>query len=273
MDMHLDGRRALVTGSSGGLGEEIVRHLAAEGAAVVVHGRDEARTNAVAEAVRKDGGRADVALGDLGTDEGADAVARAALRGGPVDVLVNNVGVYDPSARWDTTTAAQWADFYNINVLSAVRMIQRLVPGMRERGWGRVIQISSVGGHKPESIQPHYNASNAARDNLAASLAHELKGTGVTSNAVAPNGILTPGLTGALTELGRGRDWGETWEEIEPRLVANLAPNDTGRLGRPADYARVVTFLAGTASAFVNGTTLHVDGGAYDIVSGDAYEL
>ncbi|MFE0631942.1 SDR family NAD(P)-dependent oxidoreductase [Streptomyces sp. NPDC058864] len=263
MNLHLNGKRALVTGSSSGLGEEIARVLAAEGAAVVVHGRDEARATAVAESIRDKGGEADVAIGDLSTDAGADAVASAA-GGAPVDILVNNLGTYDPTAKWLTTAPAEWSDIYNTNVVSSVRTIQRFVPGMLERGWGRVIQVSSVLAHLPAASQPHYAATNAARNNLATSLARELKHSGVTSNALAAGGILTPTAQRHLTGLGQENGWGETWEEIEPALVAALAPNDVGRIGRPQEYADLVAFLASPLSGYITGATLRVDGGWYD---------
>ena len=133
MDLRLAGKRALVTGSSSGIGEAIVKLLAAEGVAVVVHGRDESRANAVAKAIRAGGGKAEVALGDLTTDAGADAVAVAALSGGPIDILVNNAGVFNTAGvvgflSWTQVTATDWAEIYNTNVISGVRMIQRLVP-------------------------------------------------------------------------------------------------------------------------------------------------
>src|ERR1700754_4146764 len=133
MDLRLTGRRALVTGSSSGLGAAIARLLAREGADVVVHGRNEARTRAVAEEV----GAQAVAVGDLATDTGADAVAAAA---GQIDVLVNNAGAYD-NLGWADSTPELWLRTYEVNVVSAVRMIRHFVPGMRARGWGRVIQI------------------------------------------------------------------------------------------------------------------------------------
>lgn len=261
MDLHLTGKKALVTGSSSGLGEAIAKRLAAEGASVVVHGRDQARTEAVAKAIAEAGGAASIATGDLGTDEGADAVRAAATADGPVDILVNNVGAYDPTRTWADTTPQDWAALYNTNVLTAVRMIQHLVPAMRERGWGRVIQISSVTGEKPQASQPHYAATNGARNSLAKALAAELRHTGVTSNAVAAGGILTaPGLV-SLTELGRRNGWGKTWEEIEPRLVEALAPNAAGRIGRPEEYADFVTYLAGPRADYITGAILSADGG------------
>ena len=166
MDLRLAGKRALVTGSSSGIGEAIVKLLAAEGVAVVVHGRDESRANVVAEAIRAKGGEAEVALGDLTTDTGADAVASAAQAFGPLDILVNNAGAVGFFLSWAEATVADWAQTYNTNVISGVRMIQRLVPQMRERHWGRVIQIGGGLSQQPQAGGPYYNASLAARLSL-----------------------------------------------------------------------------------------------------------
>ncbi len=261
MDLRLAGKRALVTGSSSGIGEAIVKLLAAEGVAVVVHGRDESRANAVAEAIRAEGGSAEVALGDLTTDAGADAVAAAALEGGPINILVNNAGVINYLS-WTEMTAADWTQTYNTNVISAVRMIQRLVPQMREQHWGRVIQTGGGLSQQPGAAMPHYNASLAARHNLAVSLARELKNTGVTSNVVAPGAILaSEAIRTQLTHMGQAHGWGETWEEIERSATQNMAPNDVGRLGRPEEIAAAVAYLASPLADYVSGATLRVDGG------------
>ncbi|MBO3679445.1 SDR family NAD(P)-dependent oxidoreductase [Streptomyces sp. NEAU-YJ-81] len=254
MDLKLTGRRALVTGSSSGLGAAIARLLAAEGADVVVHGRDEARTHGVAEEI----GAAAVAIGDLATDQGADAVAAVA---GEADILVNNAGAYGHPHRWAEATPDMWARLYEINVISAVRMIQRLVPGMRERGWGRVIQIGGGLASQPMPEQPHYNATLAARHNLAVSLARELKDTGVTSNVVSPGAILVDSVKELVTALAPEHGWGESWEEIEPHATRDFVPNDIGRFGRPEEIAGAVAYLAGPYGAYVSGATLRVDGG------------
>lgn len=260
MDLRLTGRRALVTGSSGGIGAEIARLLAAEGAAVVVHGRNEARVRGVAEGIRAAGGHADLALGDLSTEAGADAVATAALAGGDIDILVNNAGSYE-HVSWTEATPERWAATYEANVISGVRMIQRLVPGMRERRWGRVIQIGGGLAQQPIAAQPDYNASLAARHNLAVSLARELKGSGVTSNVVAPGAIRVAAVEELLTGVAPAFGWGETWEEIERGAVRDLVPNDVGRLGRPEEIAAAVAYLAGPLADYVSGTVLRVDGG------------
>jgi NAD(P)-dependent dehydrogenase (short-subunit alcohol dehydrogenase family) len=260
MDLQLTGKRALVTGSSSGLGEVIAKMLAAEGVAVVVHGRDVARTEAVAKAIRADGGRAVVAIGDLATDAGADAVAAAALADGPVDILVNNAGAYDRLS-WAEATPAVWAETYEANVISGVRMIQRLVPRMRKRRWGRVVQIGGGLAVQPTGTQPHYNASLAARHNLAVSLARDLKDSGVTSNVVAPGAVLVGAVQQFLTDIAPAHGWGETWEEIERAAAEDFVPNDVGRLGRPEEVAAAVLYLASPFADYVSGATIRVDGG------------
>lgn len=260
MDLKLAGRRALVTGSSSGLGAATARLLANEGVAVVVHGRDEARADSVAEQVRADGGKADVALGDLGTDAGADAVAGAALAGGDVDILVNNAGTYQPKS-WAETTSQEWLQTYDTNVVSGVRMIQRLVPLMRERGWGRVIQIGGGLAQQPSAEGAFYNATLAARHNLAVSLARDLKDTGVTSNVVSPGAILVSTVQRIFEEAAPTFGWGESTEEIERGVVRDLLPNDIGRLGRPEEVASAVVYLASPLADYVSGAVFRVDGG------------
>ncbi|MEV0231656.1 SDR family NAD(P)-dependent oxidoreductase [Nonomuraea sp. NPDC050786] len=253
-------KRALITGASSGLGAAIAKALAAEGADVVVHGRDRARAEAVAESIRATGGSAHIAVGDLADDAGADAVAEAALAGGPIDILVNNAGSY-PHRSWKEATAADWSRAYEVNVVSGVRMILRIVPRMHERGWGRVIQIGGGLALQPGADLPHYTATLAARHNLTVSLSRELKGTGITANTVAPGAILVDTVQQFLTGLAPARGWGETWAEIERNAIEELVPNDVGRMGRPEEIAAAVLYLSGPLADYVTGTTLRVDGG------------
>ena len=167
MDLQLVGKRAVVTGSSSGIGEAIAKFLAAEGASVVVHGRREAEAKRVAAEIGAAGGRAVVALGDLSTDAGADAVAKATIDAfGGADILVNNAGAF-PQGAWLDSDAAEWTDLYNQNVGSMVRLITRLVPGMKQRRWGRVISIASGVATMPFGDMANYSATKAANVNLA----------------------------------------------------------------------------------------------------------
>lgn len=257
MDLGLSGKRALVTGSSTGLGQAIAQTLAAEGASVVVHGRDASRTRAVANGIRAGGGDAEPVAGDLATDAGVDAVAAIA---GDVDILVNNAGYYD-GLGWPELTAELWTQIYQVNVVSGVRMIERLVPGMRRRGWGRVIQIGGGLAIQPAAGQPHYNATLAARHNLTVSLARELAGTGVTSNIVAPGAILTEPVRDMAVRAAAVHGWGPAWEDIESAAATEWFPNDVGRFGRPEEIASAVAFLASVHAGYISGADLRVDGG------------
>ena len=148
LDLKLEGKRALVTGSSSGIGESIARLLAQAGAAVVVHGRNAERAERVAADINKQkGGRAWVALGDLAGEEGGARVASRTLETlGGIDILVNNAGGADDGMKpWFETPIDEWKDVFEQNVFSAVRLIRLLVPRMKESGWGRVIQISKSG--------------------------------------------------------------------------------------------------------------------------------
>lgn len=260
MDYKLAGKRALVTGSSAGLGEAIAVMLASEGVHVIVHGRNEDRTRAVVQRIVDAGGTAEAALGDLATDAGADAVSRVALAGGPIDILVNNAGFYAHTS-WSNTSCEDWLDVYNVNVISYVRMIQRIVPTMKLQGWGRVINIGGGLGIQPISDLPHYNASLAARHNMSVSLARQLSGTGITSNVVAPGAIMNPGVEQWLRHAAPQKGWGTELEEMERSAVKELVPNDAGRFGRQEEVAAAVVYLASPYADYVSGALLRVDAG------------
>ena len=262
MKLQLEGKRVLVTGSSSGIGAAIAKSFAAEGAAVVVQGRNEKAARRVAEEITGAGGRSAVALGDLADDPQAAEVAKTALAAfGGIDILVNNAGAFPESGWWDTTPA-QWVELYNQNVASMVRMIQPLVPGMKERGWGRVINIASGAGIMPFARMAHYGATKSANILLTVSLAKELTGTGVTVNTVSPGPILTEGAQGLFMKMGKENGWGETWEEMEPKAVAAMFPQiPVPRFGTPEEIAAAVVFLASEPAAYIDGANLRVDGG------------
>ncbi|MBS7565511.1 SDR family oxidoreductase [Mucilaginibacter sp. Bleaf8] len=249
-----------MTGSSAGLGEAIARLLAAEGAEVIVHGRNEERAAAVVKSINDTGGRAIYVLGDLSTDEGADALANDALADGPVDILVNNAGAYQPRP-WLQVSVDNWQESYNVNVLAYVRMIHRLLPAMKTLGWGRMVQIGSSGGIEPFALQPDYLAATAARHNLTVSLARELKGTGITSNTVAPGPMLVENTRNMLMNMAGQLGWGDKWADIERNAVEQFVQNDVGRFGKPEEVAAAVAYLSGPMADHVTGALLRVDGG------------
>ena len=261
VDLQLAGKRALVTGSSSGIGEAIAKALAAEGARVVVHGRREAEAKRVAAEITAAGGHAVVAIGDLATDAGADSVANAATAAyGGIDILVNNAGAF-PMIGWFDQSAAAWNDLYNQNVGSMVRMIHRLVPAMKDLKWGRVIQIASVVGAQPEPEMPAYSTTKAANINMTVSLAKALAGSGVTANTVSPGPIVTAGFREAFTKVAAAQGAPTDWPAVE-KMALSIFPVPVGRLGLPDDIAHAVTYLASPRADFIHGANLRVDGGA-----------
>jgi 3-oxoacyl-[acyl-carrier protein] reductase len=256
VDLKLQHKCALVTGSTSGIGEAIAKTLAAEGVKVVVHGRRETEAKRVVEEITQAGGSAAFAIGDVSTDAGADQVAQAAIQAfGGVDILINNAGTY-PAKGWFTESAEDWNDVYNVNVASMVRMVNRLVPAMQARKWGRVIAIASGVGTKPQGGMPAYSATKVANINLAVSLAMTLADSGVTSNAVSPGIILTPGLHEMFDKMGVDPDL-----EMRARIAADYAPNPLGRAGFPQEIADAVVFLASGRADYITGQNLRVDGG------------
>lgn len=262
MDLKLEGKRALVTGSSSGIGEAVARVLAANGAFVVVHGRSEERARTVANTIGPKE-RVAVAVGDLTRPADAARVVETATAAfGGIDILINNAGGMDGGTRpWLDASEEQWAATYDQNVLSAVRLVRAFVPGMKERRWGRVIQIGSCVAIQPLPVGADYAAAKAALVNTSVSLAKALGGTGITVNTVSPGSIRTPTAERGLREVAAMQGWGEDWTEIERRAVTQLVPNPVGRLGTPEEVAALVAFVASPLAAYVNGADLRVDGG------------
>jgi 3-oxoacyl-[acyl-carrier protein] reductase len=266
MDLQLSGKRALVTGSTSGIGAQIAKTLAAEGVSVVINGRREGEAQRVAKEIASTGGKVSIAIGELGSDEESSRVVRSSLDAfGGIDILVNNAGAF-PMKDWLESSAAEWNDLYNANVGSVVRLVTGLVPAMKGRGWGRVITIGSFLGPMPQPIVASYSATKMANIEQAVSLAKALGGSGVTSNAVSPGPIRTPGMeSGAKTmmeSLGQAYDFAafEAFYVKEARLPA-------GRIGSPLDIAHAVAFLASPLASYITGANLRVDGGMVPTVN------
>lgn len=269
LDLKLTGKRALVTGSSSGIGEAIAHALAREGVHVVVHGRNPERTQRVAEDIRQKGGKAWVALGDLGHPDAARAVAKNALEAlGGVDILVNNAGGADGGMQpWLETDLDQWHATFEQNIYSAVRLIRELVPGMKSSGWGRIIQISSGVGTQPFPVGPDYAAAKAAMINTTVSLAKDLGGTGITVNTISPGPIRTPAAERIFRAVAQQRGWGDDWAEIERLAVQHFVPNPLGRMGTVDEVAVAVAFLASPLAGYIHGSNLRVDGGTVTAIN------
>ncbi|MDO8364183.1 MAG: SDR family NAD(P)-dependent oxidoreductase [Actinomycetota bacterium] len=262
MDLQLQGKRALVTGSSSGIGAGIARMLADEGVSVVVHGRNLQRLEAVRAGLAANGAQVAAAAGDLATDEGAASVADAALEAfGGIDILVNNAGGASEEAKksWFDVDLDEWLSTYQKNVLAAGRLIHQLAPPMRERGWGRIIQIASAAGTIPTSAQPDYGPAKAAMINMSLGLSKALSGTGVTVNTVTPGMIMTEGLMDFLQAFSAKRGWEGTDQAAE--YILKGCGQTVNRIGQVDDIAFAVTYLSSPRADFVNGVNMHLDGG------------
>jgi len=264
MHLRLAGKRAFVTGSSSGIGAAIARELAAEGVAVVVHGRDRDRAEAVATQIRSDGGTAVVVLGSLTEDAAANGVAEAALGAlGGIDILVNSAGgvVRSDNPEWTDVSSDEWAQSFSLNVISVVRLAKRLTPGMIARGWGRIVNISSIGGTQWSGRLHDYGSAKAALDHLTGNMSRALARHGITVNAVVPGKVLTPQAKRWIDTVGAQKDWPEDFAERERIYTQEFSAQPVPRLGRAEEIAAAVAFLASPRSDFTTGALLRVDGG------------
>lgn len=260
MDLEISGKRALVTGSTAGIGVAIAKQLASEGVRVVVTGRDRERAEQTVGAIRDDGGAAEFILADLQDNAETTALIEQTLASGPIDILVNNAAVYKPR-QWFEIEADEWTETYNNNLGSAIRTIRGFVPGMKERGWGRVINIASGVAVDPFPVMPDYAASKAALVNLTVSLAKALGGTGVTANAVGVGLTRTDEIEEYFRSVADDFGWGNDWEDIVKGVFTDWASAPQERLADVSEIAHVVCFLASKKSSFITGANVRADGG------------
>lgn len=261
MELNLNGKKALVTGSSSGIGEWIAKCLAREGAQVMVQGRNTKELQRVVKEISDQGGIAYEVEGDLTNDNDAKHIAEKTLKTFQrLDILVNNAGAF-PKRGWLESNPKDWLDLFNVNVVAMVRMIQAFLPQMKTLGWGRIIQISSVAGISPSPSLPDYGATKAANINMTVSLAKELAGSGITVNTVSPGPIATQGAKKLFEEIALERKWGTEWKVIEKKMTQEMLPNLVGRFGTPEEVGNLVAFLASPLADFINGANFRIDGG------------
>ncbi len=256
MELSIAGKRALVLGASGGLGAAVVKSLLAEG--VVVYGA--ARNVAKIEALRSElptdaASRLHAVAVDLSKLESVDQLAQHVLGEGPVDILVNNSGGPPPGPA-ATAASAAWAEHFSAMAISLFTLTQHVLPGMRERQWGRILTIASSGVEQPI---PNLALSNGIRASVlgwSKTLAAEVAAQGVTVNVVLPGRIHTDRVD-ALDQAAATRQ-GKTVSDIAAASVATIP---AGRYGKPQEFADVVTFLASERASYITGAKIRVDGG------------
>lgn len=265
MDLQLKGRTAIVTGSYRGTGSAIAEGLAREGAHVYVHGFEAGQAEPVCERITHAGFDAEPVFGDIITDEGcAELEAQLQERDRPIDILVNNYGVAE-GGKWLRSGSADWASIYQKNVISGVRLANALVPAMQQRGWGRVVWLGTVGALRPGARMPHYYASKAALANVCLSLAKEIAGSGITVNQVSPGIISTEEVKASIRKRAEQEGWGNDWNTIQRKAMEGMFENPLGRFAEPEEVADLVAFLCSERAAYINGTTIRIDGGASDV--------
>ena len=258
MDLQLEGKRALVTGSTAGIGFAIAKGLAKEGASVIVNGRSTKRVDEALSALNKAGvsGNLEGLAADLGTADGA----RATIDRFPeVDILVNNLGIFETKP-FESITDADWLHIFEVNILSGVRLSRHYLPAMKRRNWGRIVFISSESGVQIPTEMIHYGMTKTAQLAIARGLAETTAGTNVTVNSVLPGPTASEGANNFVEKLAR--DQKTTRQEIEKQFFENMRPTSLlKRMAEPDEVANLVTFVCSPLSSATNGAALRVDGG------------
>jgi NAD(P)-dependent dehydrogenase (short-subunit alcohol dehydrogenase family) len=269
VDLGLSGRSCVVTGASRGIGRATARVLCAEGAGVLLVARSEERLLEAADdcaaAGLEAGGRAESLACDLSEPEAASLiVAEAEQRFGQLDVLVNNAG----TARWrdiDEVPEKDWYEAWELNVMAPMRLMRAAVPGMRERGWGRVVNVSSSSGKRPSAAMPEYSVAKAAELSLSRLYADRCAPDGVLVNAICPGAVKSElwmepgGLLDQSKEMGGH-------ESREQALEAAGSRRPIGRLAEVEEIAGAIAFLCSEQASYVAGAAWSVDGGAVQVI-------
>lgn len=258
MDLQLQGKRALVTGSTAGIGLAIAQGLAREGAAVIVNGRTEKRVQQALAVLKK----ADVSgkLEGLAADLGTAAGARTAIERFPdVDILVNNLGIFEIKP-FEDIPDADWLRLFEVNILSGVRLSRHYLPGMKKRNWGRIVFISSESAIQIPAEMIHYGMTKTAQLAIARGLAETTAGTNVTVNSVLPGPTASEGASNFIENLAR--DQKTTRKELEREFFQNMRPSSLlKRMIEPQEVANLVSFVCSPLSSAINGAALRADGG------------
>jgi NAD(P)-dependent dehydrogenase (short-subunit alcohol dehydrogenase family) len=260
VDLKLEDRVCIVTGSTAGIGLETARILAEEGATVVVSGRDGVRV----EAARADAGAALGIVCDFAAAEApGELVDEVEETFGRVDCLVNNVG-YAVQTAFDELTEDDWESMWQLNVMSYVRMIQNVLPGMRARRYGRIVNVSSTAGKRPSTGMPDYSVSKAAVLSLSRLVADTYAKEGILCNAVCPGPTLSPAWIGpgGLAEQLASRT-GKTREQVLEEVGRG---RPLGRMAESSEIAAVVAFLCSDRASYVTGAAWSADGGTVPII-------
>jgi len=258
MHIQLKGRTAIVTGSTAGIGLAIATGLAGTGARVVITGRTQARVDEAIASIKASVSSADVTgvAGDLGTAEGArELIAKFP----EADILVNNLGIFEPKP-FAEISDEEWMRFFEVNVLSGVRLSRHYAQGMAKRGWGRIQFISSESGLQIPAEMVHYGTTKTAQLAVSRGLAETLAGTGVTVNAILPGPTRSEGVGDFFAKIAK--EQGVSQEQVERDFIKTHRPSSLiQRLATVEEVANLSVYLASEQASATNGAAMRVDGG------------
>jgi NAD(P)-dependent dehydrogenase (short-subunit alcohol dehydrogenase family) len=258
MDLQLNGKLALVTGSTAGIGFAIAVELAREGAAVVINGRTPAGVEAAVARLRAQVAEAKVSgvAADLASADGCQALFAACPQ---ADIVVNNLGIFDP-APFEAIADREWQRFFDTNVMSGVRVARHYLPAMKAANWGRIVFISSESGINTPGEMVHYGMTKSAQLAVSRGLAQSCAGTGVTVNAVLPGPTRSEGVGDFFAKLAA--ESGVSLDEMERRFFAEGRPTSIlKRMIEPAEVAALVAYVCSPRAAATTGAALRVEGG------------
>jgi NAD(P)-dependent dehydrogenase (short-subunit alcohol dehydrogenase family) len=258
MRIDLTGKQAVVSGSSAGIGFAIARGLAEAGATVVVNGRSANTTELAVRRLREilPGARVDGVAADLSAAEG---VAGLVSRVAETDILVNNLGIFEPKP-FEAITDDDWHRYFDVNVLSGIRLARAYLPGMLRRNWGRIVFISSESGLNIPVDMIHYGMTKTAQLAVSRGLAERVAGTGVTVNAVLPGPTRSEGVGTFFAKLAKEK--GVTQKQMESQFIAENRPTSLlRRLATVEEVANMVVYVCSPQASATTGAALRVDGG------------
>jgi len=257
MDLGLNGKCALITGSTAGIGFATAEALAKEGTHVIVNGRTQRRVDEALARLRSlSHGRIDGIAADV---SGAEGCARAIDAYPDVDILVNNMGIFEPKP-FEEISDADWLRFFESNVLSGVRLSRHYMRGMRARNWGRIVFVSSESGLQIPVEMIHYGVTKTAQLAVARGLAESLAGTNVTVNSVLPGPTASEGVAGFVAQLAAAA--GKSSAEIEKDFFRSARPTSLlKRFEEPAEIGAFITWVCSARASAITGAALRADGG------------
>lgn len=260
MDLQIKGKKALITGSTLGIGFATASALAAEGAIVYINGRKQETVDQAVAKIKTAHSGADVhgiAL-DLGS---ADGVAKLVAQLDAVDILVNNLGIFEPK-EFEAITDEDWLRFFEVNVMSGVRLSRAYLKGMKQKNWGRIIFVSSESGLQIPAEMVHYGMTKTAQISIARGIAESVAGTGITVNSVLPGPTGSEGVADFIDKMNVPGKATKSQAEFEREFIEMARPSSLiKRLAKPEEVANLIAYLCSPLASATTGASVRVDGG------------